>query len=401
MDDLTPAAELNDLEATIAALDDAAATNTPLLGHEPLTVEQFQAPLPVPTPAALPAEEPAVASEPAPAPSPAPTPADDEPPAPVLHPSAKTALPEGMPRNFRLAAQDEAEALAFQIRKSNPNMHMREALAQAEKQLGIAPAPAASPAAPAAPEPPAAPADPVAVINGKIATLEAELADLNPAFDATEWKDKSLEIARLGREQATLIAKQEALAVLQQQQQIQQEIQTAEQQFAAVAAHFTDLQDENSAFAREFARLHNANIASNSPLLEDANYERTLAAQVAGAFLLEGKPFTVKGAATTPTPSQPTPGSPPAAPAAPTAPRTAPAPAAMAPLPSALPTREHRVTVQPADPAANHEQRMYAAAAEGDLEATLRELDLSAGGQAPLTGLSFHSVSSTLQAAAA
>ena len=236
----------------------------------------------------------------------------------------------------------------------------------------------------------------MAEITSKIATLEGELSNLHPTFDSDDWKAKSLEIARLGREQATLIARQEAQAALQHQQAVQQEIQTAEQQFAAVAAHFTDLQDETSAFSREFARLHNANVASNSPLLEDANYERTLAAQVAGAFLLEGKPFSVKGAATTPTPAPANPpGSPPAASVtSSTASRTAPAPAAMAPLTSTPPTREHRVTVQPADPAADHEQRMFAAAAEGDLEATLRELDLSAGGQAPRQGLAFYSIGS-------
>ena len=44
----------------------------------------------------------------------------------------------------------------------------------------------------------------------------------------------------------------------------------------------------------------NANIQQDSPLLQDPNYERLLAAQVAGTLMMQGKTFKVKGAATPP-----------------------------------------------------------------------------------------------------
>jgi hypothetical protein len=295
-----------------------------------------------------------------------------------------------MTRNFRLAAQDEAEALAFQIRKSNPNMHMRDALSQAEKQLGLAPAPAAAPAPGPAPTPPA---DPVADIDTQIATLETQLGELNPALDADEYRRVNIEIHKLGRQQAAIIARQEAQGLFQHQQEVAQELSDAEQQFNEVAGVFEDLSDSKTEFAQRFAQLHNANVKSNSSTLEDENYERNLAAQVAGEFILQGKTFKVKGAATPPAqaPTNPT-GTTPAAPApAPTA-STAPAPAGMAPLTGTPPTSEHRVIVQSADPVVAAQQQIQSAARAGDNDAVLAALNLSLGGVMPQSGLAFHSI---------
>ncbi|MEZ5386469.1 MAG: hypothetical protein R3F13_13235 [Prosthecobacter sp.] len=259
-----PAAEpLNDMDATIAALDAAMASEQPLQAGAGIDGEPFQAQLPDPEPAPTQAAEPAPVA-PAPA-APANTGEDDEPPAPVVHPSAKPALPEGMPRNFRLAAQDEAEALAFLIRKSNPNMHMRDALVQAEKQLGLSPAAPAAGTAPASPPAPTPPTDPVAEIDTQIAALETQLGELNPALDAEEYRRVNLEINKLGRQQAALIAKQEALEQIEQRDAIAQELTAAEAQFAEVADKFEDLKDESSEFSQAFAALHNRNVQTNSP----------------------------------------------------------------------------------------------------------------------------------------
>lgn len=384
MPDAPPAPEISSMDATILALNSAMETGQPVAGvpgaeSAANTLDDFQAKMPDPAPAPAPAAEPA--------------PADDEPPAPVLHPSAKSALPEGMPRNFRLAAQDEAEALAFQIRKSNPNMHMREALAQAEQQLGIQAPTSPAPAAPAA-EPPAAPADPVTELEQQIKTLREQRKGLNPALDGESFTELTEQIEDLTAQRAELKARTSFHESLQHQQAVAAELSAAEAQFNEVAGVFEDLRDETTEFAQRFAQIHNANVQNNSPALEDENYERTLAAQVAGEFMLQGKTFKVKGAATTParSPTNP-PGTPPAV-SQPAARSTAPAPAAMAPLPGShtAPTSEHRVIVQPADPQAAAQQQIVSAAAAGDNAAVLAALNLSLGGLAPPTGLTFHSI---------
>lgn len=379
------------MDTTLAALDAAMASGEPLVAAGAgLDAEPFQAQLPD-APAA-PAAGSAPGADPAPAApaAAAPVSGDDEPPAPVLHPSAKTALPEGMTRNFRLAAQDEAEALAFQIRKSNPNMHMRDALSQAEKQLGLAPAPAAAPAPGPAPTPPA---DPVADIDTQIAELRSQRKNLNAVMDAPEYNDITAQIEDLVGQRGELKAQRQLHETLQHQQEVAQELTAAEQQFAEVAAVFEDLNDDSSEFARTFAAAHNANIQQDSPLLQDPNYERLLAYQVAGSLMMQGKTFKVKGAATPPAqaPTNPT-GTTPAAPApAPTA-STAPAPAGMAPLTGTPPTSEHRVIVQSADPVVAAQQQIQSAARAGDNDAVLAALNLSLGGVMPQSGLAFHSI---------
>jgi len=383
MTDAPTAPELSSLDATILALNSAMESGQPMAGApedgQAKSIDDFQAKLPDPVPAPAPA---------------APTePADDEPAAPVLHPSAKSALPEGMPRNFRLAAQDEAEALAFQIRKSNPNMHMREALAQAEQQLGIQAPSSTAPAAPVV-EPPAAPADPLATLETQIKELREQRKGLNPALDGESFTDLTEQIEDLTAQRAEMKARSSFNESLQHQQAVATELDAAEAQFNEVAGVFEDLRDDQTEFAQRFAALHNANVQKNSPALEDENYERTLAAQVAGEFMLQGKTFKVKGAATTPA-SSPTnpPGTPPAV--SQTVPRsTAPAPASMAPLPGnhTAPTSEHRVIVQSADPQAAAQQQIASAAAAGDTAAVLAALNLSLGGLAPPTGLTFHSI---------
>lgn len=397
MPDAPTAPELSSMDATILALNSAMESGQPVAGVPGVestanTLDEFQAKLPDPTPA--PAAEPA----------PAPTPADDEPAAPVLHPSAKSALPEGMPRNFRLAAQDEAEALAFQIRKSNPNMHMREALAQAEQQLGI------QPTAPAAPTTPAAPADPVTELETQIKTLREQRKALNPALDGESYTELSEQIEDLNTQKAELKARSSFNESIQHQQAVAAELTAAEAQFNEVAGVFEDLRDDSTEFATAFFEEHKLNNAAADKeergekltpeekyrvaFIATETYEIDLAEKIAGRFQRLNKTFKVKGAATTPA-SSPTnpPGTPPAV--SPAVIRsTAPAPASMAPLPGnhTAPTSEHRVIVQPADPQAAAQQQIASAAAAGDSAAVLAALNLSLGGLAPPTGLTFHSI---------
>lgn len=394
MPDTIPAADLSSMDATIAALDAALASGESVPGAGSLAddsnLNDFNA---APALPAVPAEPAAPAAPAEPVPSPAA--GDEEPAPPVLHPSAKSTLPDGMPRNFRLAAQDEAEALAFQIRKSNPNMHMRDALAQAEHQLGIQqPAPSATPSSAESPAP-SAPADPVAELDARLKELRDERKGLNPALDAESFTAITEQIEDLNSQRSEARARAQYEAAQQRQADIATEMASAEDQFNQVAGVFADLQDDSSEFAQRFAALHNANVSSNSPLLETADYETALARQVAGEFLMLGKPFQVRnGAATTPAvpPMNTPPGTPPAAPAPATA-GTAPAPAAMAPLPgNPAPTSAHRVIVQSADPLVAAQQQIASAAAAGDTASVLEALNASLGGQAPRTGLAFHSI---------
>lgn len=383
------------METTLAALEAAMVSGEPLVAAGAgLDAEPFQAQLPD-APAA-PAAEPAPGAEPgaAAATEPAPSPAPFDP---------TKELDPAMAKNWRIGndvkmtAQNAVEQTAFKLRRQAQSegrtMSLGEAEQEAYKALGLA-LPSTAPAAAPAPGPaPTPPADPVADIDTQIAELRSQRKNLNAVMDAPEFNDITAQIEDLVGQRGELKAQRQLHETLQHQQEVAQELTAAEQQFAEVAAVFEDLNDDSSEFARTFAAAHNANIQQDSPLLQDPNYERLLAYQVAGSLMMQGKTFKVKGAATPPAqaPTNPT-GTTPAAPApAPTA-STAPAPAGMAPLTGTPPTSEHRVIVQSADPVVAAQQQIQSAARAGDNDAVLAALNLSLGGVMPQSGLAFHSI---------
>lgn len=370
------AAEVNDFDAMIAALDAPSDAPVSLAAGVASSVDEFQAQAPV-------------APEPAPAPAAVETPAAPAEPAP-FDPTKE--LDPNLAKNWRVGedvrvtAQNAVEQTAFKIRRAaqaeGKMLSLGEAEQEAYRQLGLmVPTPQAPAAAPGVTEPePTAPADPLTAINEEIKALQEELKTLNSALDAERYNEVlSLKDAKMD-ERAELRADLRIKAILQEREEIGTQATAAEKQFAEVADKFEDLKDTASEFYQRFGALHNANVQADAPALADPDYERKLAAQVAGLLIYEGKSFKVKGAAQ-PAGSPPT-GTPPAVlPHA--APRTAPAPAPMAALPGnhIAATSEHRVTVQQTDPAQARQQSLQTAIAGGDMDTVLAELDADLGGR--------------------
>ena len=399
-DTAIPAADLSSMDATIAALDAALASGESVPGAGSLAddsnLNDFNAAPALPAVPAAPA-----AAEPIPATAPVP-PVNEGTPAP-FDPTKE--LDPTLSKNWRLGddlrvtAQNAVEQTAFKLRKQanaeGRNLSLGEAEQEAYKVLGLT-----LPAAPAATPPASSVVDEPPVLTvaetlaAQIQELRAERKALNAALDSELYTHLTEQIEDLTGQVSVVRAQAEFESAQRHQQDIAAEMQSAEAQFNRVASVFTDLQDDNSEFAQRFAALHNANVSSNSPMLEGSDYEIVLARMVAGEFMEIGKPFKVNSAATTPaaSPVNTPPGTPPAAPAPATA-RTAPAPAAMAPLPgNPAPTSEHRVIVQSTDPLVAAQQQIASAAAAGDTASVLEALNLSLGGQAPRTGLAFHSI---------
>lgn len=390
------AAEVNEFDAMIAVLD--APSDAPIsVANTGTDMEAFQAPAPAPVaePPPEPAPAPAAAAEPTPA-EPNPAPAE---PAPTPAPFDPTKdLDPNLAKNWRLdpnlrvTAQNAVEQTAFQIRRaaqaSGRTMSLGEAEQEAYKQLGIAlptqaTTPAPNPAEPTPAEPPA-PVNPLAELDAQLKNTREELAKLNPVLDAEAYNELMAQKDALIEQRAELRAELQVQKVLQEREQIAEAEVDGQAQFEEVAAKFEDLKDSNSPFFLAFAQLHDANVASNSPSLADPDYERKLAATVAGQFLLEGKPFKVKSAAPAPAAAPAPTGTPPAA-TPPAVTRTAPAPAPMAALPGnhAAPTSEHRVTVQPVDPSQVHQHALQQAYAKGGIDDILGALNAELGGQEP------------------
>lgn len=401
MPDTAPApdsAATDDFSAMISELD--APSDAPLSappGHA-TTMEAFQAPAPAPAPAPI--------AEPTPAPAPE---ASEATPTPPTAPEAQEPAPfdptkeldPNQAKNWRVAegvrvtAQNAVEQTAFAIRRAaqaeGRAMSLGEAEQEAYRQLGlIVPSPAAAPTAPTEPtQAPTAPANPLTELNSRLAAIKAELKDTNPVLDAERYHELLDQKDELMNERAELRVQQ----ALQEREEIAVQASAVDQQFKAVSETFEDLQDPQSPFYQKFAELHNRNVLADSPALEEPDYEQSLAAQVAGMLLLQGKPFRMKGAATLPAGSPTPTGTPPAAPApaAPTT-RTAP-PAGMAAIPAnhATATREHRVTIQQADPTQAHQQALQSALAGGDMDTVLSALEADLGGrEAP--GLKIYSI---------
>lgn len=373
----SPAFDPNDIAATIAALDGS--LEVPGAAPVATTIEEFQAQAPV----APPAPEPAVETPAVPAASEPPAPFD-----PTKERDPNLAKNWRISDDLRVTAQNAVEQTAFQLRREAREAGQSMSLADAERaayeKLGLmVPTPAAPAAAPVAEPAPQAPASPLEALNAEIAALQEELADLNPALDFHRYNEViTMKDAKMD-ERAELRISFRVQQALQEREAVAEAATAGEQQFAEVAARFTDLNDTSTPFHARFVELHNANVLADAPALADVNYERNLAAQIAGEFLLSNKPFNVKSAATTPAASPPT-GTPPAA-VPPAAIRTAPAPAGMAPLPGnhAAPTSEHRVTVHTADPAQAQQQQLSQVIAGGDMVDILASLDADLGGPPP------------------
>jgi hypothetical protein len=388
-DTATPpaAAEVNEFDAMIATLD--APSDAPIsVASTGTDLEAFQAPAPVaePPPALSPAL--AAAADPPPA-EPNPAPAEPAPTPAPLDPTKE--IDPNLATNWRISAQSALEQTTLKIYRTaqtqNKPMSLGEAEKEAYRQLGLPLAADAAPAPnPAEPTPaePTAPASPLAAVDADVAAIRAQIRDLNPVLDKELIDDLTEKKDALIFKRGELAADLRVQQVLQEREEVAEAEVAGQAQFEEVAAKFEDLKDPNSPFFLTFAQLHDANVASNSPALADPDYERKLAATVAGQFLLEGKPFKVKSAALAPAAAPAPTGTPPAA-TPPAVTRTAPAPAPMAALPGnhAAPTSEHRVTVQPVDSSQVHQIALQQAYQKGGIEDVLGALNAELGGQEP------------------
>lgn len=366
----TPAAEVdpNDIGAMMAALD--AGVDVAKVEAAATTIEEFQAPAPV---ASL-----------------DPAPFD---PTKELDPNLAKNWRVG--EDVRVTAQNAVEQTAFKIRRSaqasGQTMSLGEAEQEAYRQLGLMVpatiAPAAQPAAEVEEEP--APSSPLDELEAEIQALREEFDTLDPVMDDVRYREVIALREDKISERAELRALERFHQATQEREEVSAAAQAGEAQFAEVAERFEDLKDPSSPFHQRFAELHNANVRADSAALADENYERNLAAQVAGEFLLAGNPFKVKSAANAPAAS---PSRTPQASHSQAANRTAPAPASMSALPgNYAPTSEHRVTVQATEPAQIQQQQLNQAIAGGDAAEILAALDSNLGG-APSQGLAFFSI---------
>jgi hypothetical protein len=375
----TPAAEIdpNDIGAMIAALDGG--VDVAKVESAATTIEEFQAPAPVATP------------EPAPEIPAAPAPFD---PTKELDPNLAKNWRVG--EDVRVTAQNAVEQTAFKIRRSaqaeGKTMSLGEAEQEAYRQLGLmvpsATIPAAQPDLEA--ETPEAPVTPLEALNAEIQALREEFETLDPVMDDVRYR----EVIALREDKVAALAELRAIERFEQSLREREEVsaaaQAGEAQFQALANVFEDLRDATTPFHQRFVELHNANVRADAAALADEDYEQKLVAQIAGEFLLKGTPFKMNNAANAPaaSPSSRTPQATPST----AAKSTAPAPASMSAIPGGYtPTSEHRVMVQPTEPAQVQQQQLSQAIAGGDASEILAALDRNLGG-APSQGMAFYSI---------
>lgn len=379
----TPAAEVdpNDIGAMMAALD--AGIDVAKVESAATTIEEFQAQAPV------------AATEPTPDPAPE-IPAAHAPFDPTKELDPNLAKNWRVGNDVRVAAQNAVEQTAFQIRRSaqaeGKTMSLGEAEQEAYRQLGLmVPSATAAPVTQPAAETETleAPTTPLDTLEAEIKALRDEFETLDPVMDDVRYREVLTERENKNLQLAELRAVERFERTIQEREEVSAAAQAGEAQFAEVAERFEDLKDPSSPFHQRFAELHNANVRADSAALADENYERNLAAQVAGEFLLAGNPFKVKSAANAPAAS---PSRTPQAPPSTAAKSTAPAPASMSALPgNYAPTSEHRVTVQATEPAQVQQQQLNQALAGGDATEILAALNSNLGG-APPQGLAFFSI---------
>lgn len=342
------------------------------------------APAPQPPAPVVPPAAPAAPEPPAPAPA-----AEEEPAAPVVAP--KTPLPEGTPRNYRVAAKDPVEALALQIRVRNPDISLGDAWARAQTELGVAPAAPAAPEAPQHQAPPP-PADPLAELDARLQAIETEKNDLDPIIDAAELRRLDNEAFSLLRNRTDLVAERRVQDVLASRDTEAQQANAADAaiaaSLAAAQAAFPQLADPNSEFSQAYTAAHERMVAAEDPLLGHEDYEVRLAQMVAGELFSQGK---LTPAATSP--GAPPPGSPPTAAPASAPASTAPAPAGVAPVPGSAMSAEHRIQVQATDPAQQLAAELAQAQASGDFEALEAAHAKAVGGGRPAPANSGFSIS--------
>jgi hypothetical protein len=113
-------------------------------------------------------------------------------PAPAVEtPAAPDALRPDLAKNYRVTAQTAVEQTALQIRRADPSLSLLDAVVRAHEELGLPSPLAVAPQAPAPTPPTPAPAavSPVDKIKAELATLDAELEDTHPSFDAEKFRD--------------------------------------------------------------------------------------------------------------------------------------------------------------------------------------------------------------------
>jgi hypothetical protein len=380
MPDATPttAAEIdpNDIGAMIVALDGG--VDVAKVESAATTIEEFQAPAPAPLP------EPALEIPAAPAPFD---------PTKELDPNLAKNWRVG--DDMRVTAQNAVEQTAFKIRRSaqaeGKTMSLGEAEQEAYRQLGLVlPTAPVEPVAQSAEEPVPEPASPLEALEAEIKALREEFETLDPVMDDVRYREVIALREDKISERAELRALERFQQTVQEREEVSAAAQAGEAQFQALSNVFEDLKDVSTPFHQRFVELHNANVRADSATLADEDYEQKLVAQIAGEFLLNNIPFKMNNAAKAPggSPSTRTPQATPST----AAKSTAPAPASMSALPGGYtPTSEHRVMVQPTEPAQVQQQQLSQAIAGGDASEILAALDRNLGGS-PSQGMAFYSI---------
>lgn len=328
-------------------------------------------------------------------------PAPVAPAAPEPEPAApanEVHIPDKTPRRvYTHPGMTDENKLLLGLIDANPGLSMDAIMAAANAQLGrTAPAlpVSQSPAQPSPSLPSESPS--FDTVTSRLDEIDAALEDLDPVVDANEWKKLTLEHNKLNRQLPAL-----------QVQQVQQQ-QTADQQIDAVItetrnsvstaypqitpAVFAIIEDPSQPlsliadpFAQAFAARYRQDQATDSPLLNAADYESIVASLVAQqhgilpAHLAGRQPAPV---ATSPGVVAPAPT---AAPVQRTAQPTMQQPglapvAAMPAISGAQHTSADRVTTQPVNPLANVQLEYQQAAAAGDFEALERLSGIMASG---------------------
>jgi hypothetical protein len=373
-----PAAEIdpNDIGAMIAALDGG--VDVAKVESAATTIEEFQAPAPAPLPESA-LEIPA-----------APAPFD---PTKELDPNLAKNWRVG--DDMRVTAQNAVEQTAFKIRRSaqaeGKTMSLGEAEQEAYRQLGLVlPTAPVEPVAQPAEEPVLEPASPLEALEAEIKALREEFETLDPVMDDVRYREVIALREDKISERAELRALERFQQTVQEREEVSAAAQAGEAQFQALSNVFEDLKDTTTPFHQRFVELHNANVRADSATLADEDYEHKLVAQIAGEFLLNNIPFKMNNAAKAPggSPSTRTPQATPST----AAKSTAPAPASMSAIPGGYtPTSEHRVMVQPTEPAQVQQQQLSQAIAGGDASEILAALDRNLGGS-PSQGMAFYSI---------
>lgn len=336
-----------------------------------------------------------------PAPTPEPAPAAPVNPVPEV---SEVQIPDKTPRRvYTHPGMTDENKLLLGLIDANPGLSMDAIMAAANAQLGrTAPALPVS-QSPAQPSPSLPSESPTFdTVTSRLDEIDAALENLDPVVDANEWKKLTLEHNKLNRQLPAL-----------QVQQVQQQL-TADQQIDAVITEtrnsvstaypqitpdvFEIIEDPSKPlsliadpFAQAFAARYRQDQATDSPLLNVADYESIVAAAVAQQHGI--LPSHLAGRQ--PAPVAPAPGASAPAPAAAPVQRPAQQPpqqpglapvAAMPAISGALHTSADRVTTQPVNPLANVQLEYQQAVAAENYEAIERLSGLMAsGGQAPQT----------------